>query len=244
MSLLLQVRVGSFGASDRTSCHLACLSHPTLHSIQFMTLQTLPIHQTAAYDADGGLIGELGASSPPVIIKLPLPLPLCWSYLLLAAVKLRCPGAARRAAAQLMPLFVTAKPARPVWEQHPMDALALRTDVTAAAAAPLLRAFAQASLAHVAQLRSEAAAAAEAARAAAGKAVRGSRGMLVQHRDSRVKHQLALFKDCKRLLIAAEVRSKRRFQLSHATNHHRTTTHGTEPPLTHHWSAGGRRDRR
>lgn len=162
-----------------------------------------------AYDSKGDLIGELGVATPPILAAIPLPLAYCWGHLLIAALRLGCAPAARRAAAQLVPLFVRTSPGRPLWEAHPMDALSLRQDAAAAAAAPLLRAFAQASLAHVARLRAEAGAAEAAAAAAAvlgAAGARGSKGLLLEHREPKVEAQVALLRDCKRALIAMEVR--------------------------------------
>lgn len=116
-----------------------------------------------------------------------------------------------------MPRFVAQAPARPVFEEHPMDALALRRDAVRAAPRPLLRAFVQACLAHVMRPRGvgEAPGVGEGGGEAAGRmqreakqrqVARGSKGLFVALREPRLEAQLALMRDVKRVLIAMEVR--------------------------------------
>lgn len=160
-----------------------------------------------AYNAGGQLIGALGASTPLVLAGLPLPLPLCWAYLLISSARLRAAAPLKRAAGALVPLFVIEQPGRPVWEQHPMDALRLRAAAVAAAPAPLARAFAQAMLAFVASRREGSGGDTVAARAPAGAHGAGSaKALLCTLSEPRLGAQLAALLDCKRALIAMQVR--------------------------------------
>lgn len=52
----------------------------------------------AAYDADGVLLRELGASTPELLLALPLPLYMCWAHLTAVAAQLDCQSIAKKAA--------------------------------------------------------------------------------------------------------------------------------------------------
>jgi hypothetical protein len=163
------------------------------------------------YDAAGKLLGELGPSTPPVLMALPLPLFYLWGHLLKAAAQLQQWPAARKAAAVLFPRFISSTPARPVWEQHPMDALRLQQPLVAAAAAPLLRLLVQGLFLYAShtgqQLQQELAAADVAATKLEGAAAggSGSRQLLKVLQQPRLDQQLQLLRSGKRLLLGMQV---------------------------------------
>lgn len=180
-------------------------------------------HVPAVYDRDGQLLGELGASTPPICMALPLPLHYCYAHILLAAARLQLWQVAKRAAGVLLPQFITASPARPVWQAHPMARFSLRMAQVSAAARPLLRLLVQALYAYAGyqgrkQLLSLLAASsscgpamADAACASCGDSSSGlagtaaSRELLLSLSNSQLPQQVALLEACKRLLLAMQV---------------------------------------
>ncbi|KAG2499074.1 hypothetical protein HYH03_003257 [Edaphochlamys debaryana] len=117
---------------------------------QPVTIQGLRTNDTylfavALYDEDGAIVGGLGTSTPEVVLALPLPLLMCWTHLLAAAVRSGASGAvaAKRAAGVLLPHFVVTTPDVPIWRSNPMDAQRLHRAHLAAAARPLVRAAVQ-----------------------------------------------------------------------------------------------------
>jgi hypothetical protein len=168
----------------------------------------------AVYDAAGKLLGELGPSTPPVLMALPLPLFYLWGHLLKAAAQLQQWPAARKAAAVLFPRFISSSPARPVWEQHPMDALRLQQPRVVAAAAPLLRLLVQGLFLYAShtgqQLQEELSAADVASTKLEGAAAAGSgsRQLLRVLQQPRLDAQLQLLRSGKRLLLGMQVSSQ------------------------------------
>ena len=59
------------------------------------------VFAVAAYDAEGGLIGHVGATSAPIVAALPLPRLHIWATLALSAAQLGCDTVALAAAAQV-----------------------------------------------------------------------------------------------------------------------------------------------
>lgn len=116
------------------------------HPPQGLRTNDTYLFAVALYDDDGNIVGGLGTSTPEVLVALPLPLLMCWTHLLAAAVRCGAAGAAaaKRAASVLLPHFVVTTPDVPLWRSNPMDAQRLHRAHVAAAARPLLRALVQA----------------------------------------------------------------------------------------------------
>ena len=75
-------------------------------AVRWLTSPLPPPSRLAAYDGDGKLRGQLGASSPDLLSTLPLPLYVLWAHTLIAAARLGHWAVARRAAGVLLPRFV------------------------------------------------------------------------------------------------------------------------------------------
>lgn len=104
------------------------------------------------FDDEGALLGELGASSPAVVMSLPLPIYYCYGQVLLAAARLGLWAVARRAAAALFPRFFTTMPARLLWQAHPVDRFSIQVDQVAAQVPPFLRLLVEAVFAYAGHL--------------------------------------------------------------------------------------------
>lgn len=154
----------------------------------------------AVYDAHGNLIGDLCASSPDMLISLPLPVYMCWAQLLLSAAKLGQWAVAKRAAAVLFPIFIQQSPSRPLWEAHPMDSLQLIQHQVDQAALPLLRLFVQGMYVH----------ACNSSQSLGWQSADGGKttfkGVLQCMNTPHLEEQVALLKNCKRVLMAMQVR--------------------------------------
>lgn len=162
-------------------------------------------------------MGELGASSPNVLMALPLPLFACCAHVLLTAARLQHWSLAKRAAAVLLPAFIASSPACPLWQAHPMDRHCLQMQQVQNAAAPLLRLLVQAVYMHAGhageqqqQLLLEGArggvvdeAAGDCKSGLAGTAA--SKALLLQLSHSQVPCQVAVLESCKKMLAAMEV---------------------------------------
>ena len=104
------------------------------------------VFAVAAYDADGGLIGHVGATSVPIVAALPLPRLHIWATLALSAAQLGCDTIALAAAAQVEASLVTRSPPMRLWEQDPAGRLRLQERMVRHSASAELRASCQALL--------------------------------------------------------------------------------------------------
>ena len=114
------------------------------------------VFAVAAYDAGGGLIGTVGATSAPIVAALPLPRLHIWATLALSAAQLGCEVVALAAAAQVEGSLVARSPPMLLWEQNPAGRLRLQERMARHSAAAELRVSCQAILLAV-SLRAEAA---------------------------------------------------------------------------------------
>ncbi|PNH01366.1 hypothetical protein TSOC_012750, partial [Tetrabaena socialis] len=184
---------------------------------QPVTVQGLRANDTylfavALYDEDGGVVGGgLGASTPEVLLALPLPLYACWAQLLAAAVRARAWVAAKRAAGVLLHHMVVSGPDAPIWAANPMDSQRLHRAHVAAAARPLLRSVVQGIYMYggAALLRNGAAAAGGGAGAAAAPAAPLPQVALPctlpQLRAPFLQEQVARLKAARLLVLGMEV---------------------------------------
>ena len=176
---------------------------------------------SVVYDDQGMLLGELGSSSPSIVMSLPLPIYYCYAQVLLAAAHLGLWTVAKRAAAVLFPRFFTVTAARPLWEAHPADHYSIQTQQVSAQVAPFLRLLAQATYAyagHQASKHIEALVLAgssddsvdgsqEATGGSSGLAgTAASRALLLGLSESRLPQQVALLEAAQRHLLAMQVR--------------------------------------
>jgi hypothetical protein len=206
------------------SCKQAICWHCTWQVCQLVgrqqTLLFLHCHATTpVYDDQGELLGELGSSTPSVVMALPLPLYACWAQLLLTASHLQHWDIAKRAAAVLLPRFVATTPSRLLWQAHPKDRHQLQLQQLQAASPTLLRLLVQAVYVYaqhtgeqqqLAQVPTAAGAAGEGAVAAGGLAgTAASRALLLQLSESQVPQQVAVLKSGKKLMAAMQVGSAR-----------------------------------
>jgi hypothetical protein len=106
----------------------------------------------AVYDEQGTLLGELGCSSPPITMSLPLPVYFCYAQVLLAAAQLGLWSVAKGAASILLPRFFITTPSRPIWEAHPADRLSIQSQQVAMQVAAFLRLLVQAVYAYAGHL--------------------------------------------------------------------------------------------
>lgn len=172
------------------------------------------------FDDQGELIGELGASSPPVIMTLPLPVYYCYAQVLLAAARLGLWPVVKTAAAALLPRFFTTTPARPVWQAHPADRFSLQKEQVARQVAPFLRLLVQAVYAYAGHLGAIQLAELSAPGSSSswegdedvgGSSSNGlagtaaSRALLLQLSETRLPNQVALLEVAQRHLLAMQV---------------------------------------
>jgi hypothetical protein len=172
----------------------------------------------AVHDDQGELLGELGASTPSVVMALPLPLYACWAHVLLTASHLQHWEVAKRAAAVLLPRFIATSPSRPLWQAHPMDRHQLQMQQVQGASPALLRLLVQAVYVfaqHMGEqqqllLQQRPAAAGASGDGAAGASglagTAASRALLLQLSGSQVPQQVALLESSKKLMAAMQVR--------------------------------------
>lgn len=175
---------------------------------------------SVVYDDQGTLLGELGSSSPSIVMSLPLPIYYCYAQVLLAAAHLGMWTVAKRAAAVLFPRFFTVKAARPLWQAHPADHYSIQTQQVSAQVAPFLRLLVQATYAyagHQASKHIQALVLAgssddsvdgsqEATGGSSGLAgTAASRALLLCLSESRLPQQVALLEAAQRLLLAVQV---------------------------------------
>lgn len=174
----------------------------------------------AVHDERGELIGDLGPSTPSITLALPLPLYSCWAHVLLTAAQLHHWEVARRAASIVLPRFILTGPAKPLWQENPMDRHRLQLQQVAAAPAPLLRLLVLAVYSYAGQqgqklyeqllcmngLKQGGSAAAGDA-GAAGKlaGTAASRALLLQCSESQVPGQVALLETSKMIIAAMQV---------------------------------------
>ena len=116
-----------------------------------IVLRRLPVggqcvFAVAAYDAEGGLIGTVGATSAPIVAALPLPRLHIWATLALSAAQLGCDVVALAAAAQVEGSLVARSPPMLLWEQNPAGRLRLQEEMARHSASAELRASCQALL--------------------------------------------------------------------------------------------------
>lgn len=170
------------------------------------------------FDNQGELIGELGASSPPIIMTLPLPVYYCFAQVLLVAARLGLWAVVKAAAAALLPRFFTKTEARPVWQAHPADRFSMQKEQVARQVAPFLRLLVQAVYAYVGHLGATQLAELSAPGSSsweggeeAGSSSNGlagtaaSRALLLQLSKTRLPHQVALLEAAQRHLLAMQV---------------------------------------
>lgn len=174
----------------------------------------------AVYDAQGHIIGELGPSTPSILVALPLPIYTCWARILLTAAQLQHWNVAKRAAGILLPRFITSTAVRPVWQEHPMNRHHLQLQQVKSAASPLLRLVVQAMYVYAGNLgsrlqeqlligvgtgRGDTANTQDqpAANKLAGTAA--SRALLLQYNRGQVHDQIALLSTCKKLAVGMQV---------------------------------------
>lgn len=174
---------------------------------------------STVYDDQGTLLGELGSSSPSIVMSLPLSVYYCYAHVLLAAAQLRLWTVAKRAAGVLFPRFFTVMPARPLWEAHPADRYSIQTHQVSAQVAPLLRLLVQAVYAHAGHQASKQIEALsrvckngstdgsqEAAGGSSGlSGTAASRALLLGLSESRLPQQVALLEAAQRHLLAMQV---------------------------------------
>lgn len=174
----------------------------------------------AVYDERDELIGDLGPSTPSILMALPLPLHACWAHVLLTAAQLQQWAPARRAASVLFPMFISTRPSKALWQEHPMDRHQLRLQQVLAAPAPLLRqlvlaiySFAQGKgqkLREQMLSGNEPNSGGEAAANSEGTISKlagtaASRALLLQCSKSPVPLQIALLEICKKVIAAMQV---------------------------------------
>jgi uncharacterized membrane protein (DUF2068 family) len=104
------------------------------------------------YADQGTLLGELGCSSPPITMSLPLPVYYCYAQVLLAAAQLGLWAVAKGAASILLRRFFTTTPSRPIWEAHPADRLSLQSQQVSQQVPAFLRLLVQAVYAYAGHL--------------------------------------------------------------------------------------------
>jgi hypothetical protein len=180
-------------------------------------LETAANCRLTVYDDQGELLGELGSSTPSLLMALPLPLYACWAQLLLTASTLQHWDVAKRAAAVLLPRFIATAPSRPLWQAHPMDRHQLQLQQVQAASPALLRLLVQAVYVYaqhmgeqqqeqLLQMPSAAGAAGEGGAGAGGLAgTAASRALLLQMSESQVPLQVAVLEASKKLMAAMQV---------------------------------------
>lgn len=166
------------------------------------------------YDDQRELLGELGASTPSVVMALPLPLYACWAHVLLTASQLQHWDIAKRAAAVLLPRFIATSPGRPLWQAHPMDRHQLQLQQVQAASPSLLRLLVQAVYffaQHMGELQQQQAVTGgtpgEGAGAGGLAETAASRALLLQLSGSQVPQQVAVLECSKKLMAAMQVRA-------------------------------------
>lgn len=172
----------------------------------------------AVFDNQGTLLGELGISSPPITMTLPLPVYYCYAHVLLAAARLGLWTVAKSAATVLLPRFFTTTAVRPVWQAHPVDRFTLQSDQVAAQVAPFLRLLVQAVYAYAGHLgtkqltslqdggSSSFGGMEEAALSSNGLAgTAASRALLLNLSESHLPQQVALLEAARRHLLAMQV---------------------------------------
>lgn len=165
-------------------------------------------------------MGELGTSSPPIVMTLPLPVYYCYAQVLLAAAHLEQWTVANRAAAVLFPRFFTTTPARPLWQAHPADRFTVQQQQVAAQVAPFLRLLVQAMYAYAGHLagkqlaglqaggNTSCAGGEEAALSSNGLAgTAASRALLLSLSESHLPQQVALLEAAQKHLLAMQVRA-------------------------------------
>lgn len=180
----------------------------------------LSCNTNAVYDDQGNLMGELGPSTPNLLMALPLPLYSCWAHVLLTAAQLKQWEPAKRAASILLPQFIVASPARPIWQEHPMDRHQLQMQQVSVAPVPLLRLLVLAVYVYAGHLGQKLqdqllgangmmhtadAAAADDGVASKLAGTAASRELLLQCSESQVPGQVALLEACKRIIAAMQV---------------------------------------
>lgn len=165
-------------------------------------------------------MGELGASSPSVILSLPLPIYYLVAQVLLAAAHLQLWGVAKRAAAALFPRFFTTTAARPLWQAHPADRFSTQPHQVAAQVPAFLRLLVQSVYAYaghqvtkqltvLATGSSDSHGGDSSSSSGGGSALAGtaaSRELLLSLSQSHVEQQRALLEGAKRHLLAMQVR--------------------------------------
>ena len=99
-----------------------------------------------AYDANGEVIHNQGRGTDAIVTCHPLPSTPLWSMLAVAASRLGCGVAAKRASGVVHARFVSTAQPRELCEAHPMSSQRLRRDAVADASFPTMRAAARALL--------------------------------------------------------------------------------------------------
>ncbi|KAF6254573.1 hypothetical protein COO60DRAFT_303334 [Scenedesmus sp. NREL 46B-D3] len=147
-------------------------------------------------------------------MALPLPLYACWARVVLTASHLHHWDVAKRAAAVLLPRFITTTPSRPLWQAHPMDRHRLQLQQVQEASPTLLRLLVQAVYVYAQHMGMQqqlpllqplaAGAAGEATGAGGLAGTAASRALLLQLSQSQVPQQVAVLESSKKLLGAMQ----------------------------------------